>query len=115
MLWWIWGGVQKGYITYEALSHLTDLALRSNTGAQIVDFRGSVLVGLWPRNGMTLVRTVVHRQDIVRTSATKLAMAGDGIHFLTCLKISADALPERATELQRQYSGMALLMSIEHR
>ena len=31
------------------------------------------------------------------------------------LKISADALPERAMELQRQYSGMASLMLVEHR
>ena len=46
-------------------------------------------------------------------------MAGDGRNVLTCLKISADALPEQATELQRQYSGVALLMSVkapvEHR
>ena len=95
----------------KALSHLNDLARWSNTGA---DFRGSVLVR--PRNGITSVRTVAHRQDIGRTSTTKLAMAGDGRNFWTCFKISADALPERATELQRQYYGiMASLMSVEYR
>jgi hypothetical protein len=38
--------------------------------------RGSVLVR--QRNGITLLRTVVHRQDIVRTSAKNLATAGNG-------------------------------------
>ena len=52
---------------------------------KFVDYRGSVLV--WQRNGITSVRTVAHRQDIVRTSATKLAMAGDGRDFLNMLKI----------------------------
>jgi hypothetical protein len=55
----------------KGLSHLADLARRSYTGAIFGDFRGSVLVR--QRNGITLLRTVVHRQDIVRTSAKKLA------------------------------------------
>ena len=100
-------------VDVKGLSHLADLARRSYTGAQICDFRGSVLVR--QRNGITSLRTVVglHRQDIVRTSAKTLATAGDGIKFWTCSKISAVALPELAKGLQRQYSGMASLMSVE--
>ena len=78
------------FFPQKALSHLTDLARRSNAGAQICRFRGSVLVR--PRNGITSVRTVAYRQDIGRTSATKLATAGDGRNVWTCLKKFADAL-----------------------
>jgi hypothetical protein len=42
-------------------------------------FRGSVLVR--QRNGITSLRTVVQRHDIVSTSATNLTTAGDGRHF----------------------------------
>ena len=78
----------------KALSHLADWLAGAIPEHKFVVFRGSVLV--LQRNGITSLRMVVHRQDIVRTSATKLA---------TCSKISAVALTERATGQQRQYNG----------
>ena len=57
---------------FKALSHLTDLARRSNTGAQICRFLG---IG---------ISTAAQRYHIGKngsTSATKLAMAGDGRNF----------------------------------
>ena len=89
-------------LVLKALSHLADLARRSNTGAQIFRFSG---LG---------TRTAAQRYHIVRTSATNLGKAGDGRNFWTCSKFSAVALPEWATGLQWQYSGMASLMSEEH-
>ena len=67
----------------KALSHLTDMARRSDTGAQICRFSG---IGIGTaaqryhigKNGGT---SATHRQDIGSTSATKLATASDGEHF----------------------------------
>ena len=77
----------------KALSHLTDLARRSNTGAQIVCRFSGIGTGTAAqryhigKNGST---SAAHRQDIGRTSATKLATAGDAQWArmqLNCAKI----------------------------
>ena len=83
-------------MSIKALSHLADLARWSYTGAEICRFSG-----IGTSTAAQRYHIAKNGSTSVRTSATKLAMAGDGRNFWTCSKISAVALPERATTLLR--------------
>lgn len=59
------------------------------------DFRLSVLVR--QRNGITSLKMVVHAQDMVRTSAKKLATAGDGRYTFFNILINVCRCAARAS------------------
>ena len=77
-------------LPFEGLLHLADLARRNYIGAHIWRFwfiSTSTAAQRYHivKNGSTSLKTVVHGQDMARTSAKKLATVGDGITFFNIL------------------------------